>query len=640
MPEYKDEDSGKSAKTDEEILKQARERLKRCIDEESQNRTKQKDDLLFCTLEQWPSDIRSARENDPNGARPCLTIDQINQYIVQVENDERQNRPAVKVRPVDDKSDIETAEIMQGVIRQIEDQSVAQIPYITAGGSAVRVGEGYFRIVTEYENEMSFNQALRIRRVPDMFCCYLGPHMLPDGSDAEFGFIFEDLPLEVFRRQWPKAKYESAEFDDLDVYKTDWTTEKKIRIAEYFYFDHEQQEIVFLKDGTTALRKVYDSFKGEKPQIVENRLTQIRKTRWCKLTGIEILEKRDWLGKYIPIIKVTGKESWVDGKRITWGLVRPAKDSLRMYNYWASTITEKIALAPKTPFVGAKGQFEGLEERWEKANTRNYSYLEYNPISIDGLSVPPPQRQLPAPIEVAMIQQLQVIREDVQSSLGMFKAALGKEQPNQSGRAILALTRESDTGTYHFQDNLALSIQHCGRILVDLVPKYYDTQRIMKILGEDGKVSTVEINPEQEQAVQEVDVMGKVKKIYNLGVGQYDVTVTVGPSYNTKRMEAATLFTDLANTSKDPVSAAVVRYLAIKNSDFSGAEVAAEMLEKIAPAGNRQEGRTTQDSPRSRGSITTTSGRCPGSRKGKPGIESRSTGKSEEDRSFPPGKDG
>ena len=580
------EEELKKPRTDEEILEEARERLKKVIDDNSDNRKKQRDDLRFCTLDQWPPEVRSAREGDlENGPRPCLTIDQINQYLDQVVNDGLQNKPGIKIRPVDDASDIDTAEVLQGVIRQIEDQSVAEIAYGAALRSGVRIGEGYCRVVTEYESEKSFSQVLRIKPIQDTFCCYLGYHVLPDGSDAEYGFVFEDVPVEAFRRLYPEAKYQDTEFDELDAYSDYWLENKKIRVAEYFYFEYENKTLLFLQDGNTILKEEYDKLT-EAPEIVDTRETRIKSVKWCKLTGIEILQKRDWAGKYIPIAKVIGKESWLDGARSVWGLVRPAKDSLRMYNYWASTITEKIALAPKAPFIMAEGQDEGYEEMWANANRKNYSRLIYKPKTIDGLSVAPPQRQQPAEIEMGMVNQLQVIREDVQASLGMYRAALGKEQPNQSGKAILALTRESDTGTYHFQNNLKLTIQYIGRILVDLIPKVMDTKQIVRILGEDGKMKTAQIDPQQEESSRKVqDSEGKIQNIFNLGIGTYDVAVTVGPSYNTKRMEAATIFTDLANSAKDPVSAAVVRYLAIKNSDIPGGEHAADMLEKLLPPG-------------------------------------------------------
>ena len=329
-----EEDAGKSVKSDKDILEQAKERLKRCIDDYSEERAKQKDDLLFSTLEQWPSSIRAEREGDPNGARPCLTIDQINQYIVQVVNDMRQNRPAVKVRPVDENADIDTAEVFQGIIRQIEDQSVAQVAYASSGESAVRTGEGYFRIITEYEDEKSFNQVIRIKRVPDMFCVYLGPHMMPDGSDAEYGFVFEDAPIERFRREHPDAKYQGTDFSELEQHSVFWGDDKKIKVCEYFYFDYKPETVLFV-NGKTMTKAEYQALPEPKPETRGTRNTRIRTTKWCKLTGVEILEKRDWAGKWIPIVKTIGKEAWVNGKRVCWGLVRPSKDSLRMYNYWA-----------------------------------------------------------------------------------------------------------------------------------------------------------------------------------------------------------------------------------------------------------------------------------------------------------------
>ena len=577
---------------DKLILEQARQRMKEATDENSDERKKQLDDLKFCTLDQWPAEIRAQREGDVNGNLPCLTIDQINQYIVQVVNDMKQNKPSIKARPVDDASDPETAEIFQGVIRQIEDQSNANVVYATAGDSAVKIGEGYFRFVTEYEDEKSFNQVIRQKRIPDTFCVLLGPHIMPDGSDAEWGFVFEDLPKDRFKRLYPKARSTPSDFEQLpEQYNTYWGDAEKPRVAEYFYFKYETKTLLFLTDGTTILEDDYKDLPEPKAAIATDdagkpatRETQVKSIKWCKLTGLEVLEKQEWAGKYIPIVKVIGKESWVEGKRSVWGLVRPAKDSLRMYNYVASTIVQKFALSPLSPFVMAEGQMEGHEVEWSQANRSRAAALVYKPISVDGLSVPAPQRQQPAQLEAALYQFLSTTREDVKASLGMYKASVGDTQPNQSGKAILALTRESDTGTFHFSDNLNLSIQHGGRILVDLIPKIYDTKQILRILGDDGKVMAAEIDPNQPEAKKEVrQADGSIRKIYNLGVGTYDVTVTTGPSYNTKRMEAAALFTDLARSAKEPQLAMVANYLAVKNSDFNGSEQAADMLERLLP---------------------------------------------------------
>lgn len=584
-----DEEKDESRSPDEALLEEARERLQNCIETSEDSRRKQLFDLKFASLDQWDSGIRAGREDtsQPGGPRPCLTIDKCQQYISQVVNDMRQNMPAIKARPVDDYGDSDTAEIYQDLTRHIEEQSTASVAYVTCGQSQVTVGEGYFRVVTEYVGEASFQQKIVIKPIPDMFTCYLGPHVMPDGSDAEYGFIIDEVPKDRFKREYPGKKHETSDFASLSENQRYWESEDSVWVVEYFYFDFEPIELLLLEDGQTVTREDYDSIPEEmRVGIVKTRKSAKKATKWCKLTGVEVLEKRGWPGKYIPIAKAIGKEAWVDGQHLVWGIVRPAIDSLRAYNYTFSAITEKLALAPKAPFIGAVGQFATMGDRWDKANSISYSRLEYDPVSIDNQMVPPPQRQQPTAMETALINQLQLIEHDIQTSLGMFKASLGQEQPQQSGKAILALTRESDTGTFNFPDGLALAIRHGGRIIVDLIPKIYDTKQIVRLLGEDGEHRSAMVDPNQEMASRQVvDQSGKVKKIYNLGVGTYDVTVTTGPSYNTRRMEAAAVFSDLANTAKDPASAAVMRYLAVKNSDFNGADKAVEMLKKLLPPG-------------------------------------------------------
>ena len=579
-------ESNKSA--DEKVMEEARKYLRQCIDDESGERAKMLDDLKFATLDQWPVDIRLERENDvENGPRPCLTIDKLNQYIVQVVNDMRQGKPGINVRPQDDNADIETAKILKGLVRNIEDQSNADIAYATAGESAAKIGLGYFRITTEYVSPDSFDQDIFIQPLPNTFAVYLGPHIMPDGSDAKHGFIVESMPLEKFKETYPKAKYKQEEFEDLGANFAYWHTGETVTVFEYYCLERTQETLYFLADGTTMSKKDYDKWPqeaGVAPSIQKERNNYREQLKWSKMTGVEVLEKRDLPGKYIPIVEVIGRESFVEGKRHLWGLVRPAKDSLRMYNYFASTITEKMGLAPKAPFIGAVGQFETAAHKWRKANRINYAVLEYDAMEVNGNAVPPPQRQGATPLEAALLNQMQVIEHDVQTSLGMFKAAVGETESQQSGRAILALQRESDTGTYHFGANLGVSIRHAGRIIVDMIPHYYDTRRIVRILGEDGEVQAVQLDPTQEMAKREVaGPNGAMQAIYNPGVGKYDVTTTVGPSYNTKRMEAAATFVEMAKGSADPASAAVLRYLVMRNSDSAGADEAAKLLKSLLP---------------------------------------------------------
>ena len=539
-----------------------------------------KDDLRFCALDQWDPKIKKAREGDPDGARPCLTIDKINQYVVQVTNDIRQNRPGIKVRPVDDGADPETAKVFQGIVRHIEDQSNAQIAYHTAVESAVKIGLGYFRVTTDYVSPDSFDQEIFVRRIPDTFTVYLGPHIQPDGSDASYGFIFEQIPIDDFKRQYPKATTKDEDFSGLESTPT-WKTKESITVCEHFYKHYETKELVFLTDGQTMYRDEYSRIEGQKPAIKDMRETTVETVKWCKLTGAEVLEKRDWAGKYIPIVEVIGKESHVDGKRQLWGLVRPAKDSLRAYNYFASSVIEKIGLAPKAPFIAAEGQTEGREQEWSTANTANRSVLHYKPIDVNGNALPAPRRVEPAPMEAAMMGMMGTFERDVKGALGMYKAAVGDTDSQQSGRAILALQRESDTGTYHFSANLSDSIRHLGVVIVDLAPKIYDTKRVLRILGDDGEASTVTIDPDQDGSMREIQTGEGVKRIYNIGVGKFDVSITVGPSYNTKRMEAAEVMLEMVKSQ--PQMLRLIGHIMFRNMDFPGADEIAKIMKRMQP---------------------------------------------------------
>ena len=590
MADYADsaDDAEYAGDDDKKILEACRKGIKACVDEESTERAKMLDDLRFCTLDQWPQEIRAARENDlENGARPCLTIDKLSQYFTQIINDVRQGRPGINVRPQDDSADVETAKILKGIIRNIEDQSSADIPYTAALDNAVKIGLGYFRITTEYVSDDSFDQEIFIRSIPNTFSVYLGKHIMPDGSDAESGYVVEQIPIARFKTEYPDAKAARDDFDELQDQVTYWHTGEMVTVVEEYCFEKTLEMLYFLADGTTITKSDYEKWPasaGPKPEISDKRMAMRKQLKWRKMTGVEVLDKRDLPGKYIPIVEVIGREALVDGKRVLWGLARPAKDSLRMYNYWASTITEKMALSPKAPFIGAVGQFKTAGDRWKKANTVNFATLEYDLLEVNGNAVPPPQRQQPMAMEAAAFHFMQVIEHDVQTSLGMFKAAVGETESQQSGRAILALQKESDTGTYHFGANLGVAIRHAGRIIVDLIPHYYDTKRVVRIIGEDGEVQSAQLDPTQAMSHKKIpQADGSIKSIYNPGVGQYDVAITVGPSYNTKRMEAAATFVEMSKGSADPASAAVLRYLVMRNSDSAGSDEATKLLKTLLP---------------------------------------------------------
>lgn len=579
---------GEAAKKtgDQKIIDEALKRFKDCEEAESKMRDQALSDLKFSLGDQWPDDVRRARENDPKGARPCLTVDKLGQYVRQVVNDSRQNKPSVKVRPVDSGSDPEVADIYQGLIRHIEDNSRADIAYDTAIEFAVRSGFGFLRVVTDYEDEQSFNQDAYIKPVRNPFSTYIDKDSQAlDGSDARYGFAFDDMPLDSFEAEYPKA--DASSFDtSTSTTGGGWLSEDKVRVAEYFRVEYDEKNHVQLATGETLSEDDYWAKFQEvtpRPEIKNSRMMKMRKVMWYKMTAREILDRREFPSRYIPIIPVYGHIIDVAGERRVTGLIHPAIDGQRMYNYSASAYVERVALMPKSPFIAAEGQLEGHEAEWASANTSNIPVLQYKVVDLEGNPLPPPQRQPAADVPSGWLQAMQSTEHDIQSALGMYNASLGAPSNEKSGRAIMARQRESDNSTFHFIDNLSRAIRHLGTILVDVIPRIYDTQRVVRVLGEDGSVESAELNPDLEAPmVERRDNAGNViAKIYNPTIGKYDVTISTGPAYTTKRQEAADFMSQVSQSN--PQLMPLIGDLMFKAMDMPFAEEISERLKLMLP---------------------------------------------------------
>jgi hypothetical protein len=577
-------------------LSQMRSRFKMAVAAYSDTREDQLDDLRFMAGSsdnhyQWPADVLSVRgsvQGQTINARPCLTINKLPQHVRQVTNEQRQNRPSPNVIPVDDDADIEVAEIFDGMIRHIEYMSDADVAYDTACDNQVTYGEGYIRILTEYCDETSFDQDIKIGRIRNSFSVYMDPTIQdPCGADAEWCFITEDILKADYERLYPNAMPVSSIMVQGvgDQALSQWLSETTVRIAEYFYCDYKSETLNLYPDGTTTYQGTPQDKMlrqmGLKP--TRQRKLQAKRIKWCKTNGYEIIEEREWAGAYIPVIRVIGNEWSIEGQLEISGLVRNAKDAQRMYNYWVSQEAEMLALAPKAPFIGYGGQFEGYEEKWKTANTQNYPYLEVNPDVTDGAGniLPLPQRAQPPMAQTGLIQAKMGASEDIKAATGQYNASLGMTSNERSGRAILARQREGDVGTYHYVDNLARAIRHVGRQLVDLIPKIYDTQRIARVIGVDGESKMVRLDPNQPEPVRKmVNEQGVVvAKIYNPGVGKYDVKVTTGPSYLTKRQESMDAMSQILQGNPNLWAAA--GDLFVKNMDWPGAQEMAQRLKKM-----------------------------------------------------------
>ena len=561
--------------SDDELIREAREAFDLAADAEAENRRQALDDLRFARLgQQWPEKVRRERELE---GRPVLTINRLPAFIRQVVNDARQNKPAIAVHPVDNGADPETAEIFNGLIRHIEQSSDAEVAYDTALDFAVTSGVGYFRINTRYSTDDGFDQDIVVERVANPFAVYGDPDSTAaDSADWNTAFVVDALPKAAFEARWKGA--EAVDWEAADAYgqlTAPWLDGERVMVAEYWRRERTTRTILALSDGQVVDEAAYKAQKamfdalGVKP-VGRPRRVASHKVVQRIMTGAEVLETVDWAGRYIPIVPVYGEELMVDGRRRLRSLVRDAKDPQRMFNYWRTTSTELVALAPKAPFIGRKGAFETDSAKWATANVQSHAYIEY-----DGPE--PPMRQPFAGVPAGALQEAMNASDDMKSIMGLYDASLGARSNETSGRAIMARQREGDTSTFHYIDNLSRAIRHAGRIMLDLIPKVYATPRVVRVLGPDGAAQAVGVGPKGQGA----EPLKKIGRIYDLTAGKYDLTVRSGPSFTSRREEAATQMIELIRAY--PAAAPVIGDLLARNLDWPGADEIAERLSALLP---------------------------------------------------------
>jgi len=569
----------------DDVLKDAKEAFADIEEAERENRSTGLDDIRFARMgEQWPKDIENQRGSE---GRPCLTINKMPSFIRQVVNDARQNKPSIKVHPVDGGADKDTANIYNGLIRNIEYTSSADIAYDTATECAVAAGFGFFRIGLDYAHSDSFNLDITIDRVSNPFSIYGDPaSTAADSSDWNTAFVTQMVPKAEFLKRYPDATETDFDAEGWKALTDPWADKDSVMVAEWWRREEYDKDIYLLSDGTLQsaeqMKVLQPILAASGITVKETRKTKCHRVWQHTLSGCEELAKVDWVGRYIPIVPVYGDEIDVEGKRYFRSLIHNAKDAQRMYNYWRSTETELVALAPKTPFIGPKGAFKTDAAKWATANTQSHAYIEH-----DGSVAP--QRQPFVGVPAGAAHEALLANDDMKAIMGIFDASLGQRSNETSGRAIMARQREGDVATFHFQDNMARAIRHAGRILIDLIPHVYDKPRMLRVIGEDGTQESVQIgpNPQQQQQPesQEQDAQqdqDPTTRVYDLTVGKYDLTVTTGPSFTTRRQEAAFEMTEMIRAYPD--AAPVIGDLLAKNLDWPGADEIADRLKKINPA--------------------------------------------------------
>lgn len=573
---------------DENIIKEARKRWEYCGEVESANNALWVEDLKFANGNsdngyQW--DEQDFRQRTTIGGKPSVTINKIKQHNLQITNEARKGRQSPKVVPVDSGSDVETAEIINGIIKHIEDQSCAESAYSTAIEFQVDAGLGYWRIITDYADETSFDQEIYIDRVKNPLSIRIDPDIKKsDGSDMRYAFISDELDIEYSDEKYGADCGEWS--DDLGMVAD--KDKKTKRFCEYYRITESADTLISHEDGTTVL---LSASKNKNIDGLQTRKVISKKIEWFLLTDKKIVERKVWIGKYIPIVRVVGLETIIDGRIVRTGHTRAMKDAQRIYNLWSSSAVEFVKLQGKQPYLAAIDAIEGLEEYWDNINKSDTPYLPFNHLDENGNQIPVPRRQEPPVMAQAYIEGMQISSNDMQSVSGQYDGAFGKNVNQQSGVALRTVERQGENSTFHFVNNADMAKRFTAVILLDLIPKIYDTERVIQIIGEDGRQKSINIDPNQDKTVIErKDIMGAIQKIYNPNVGRYDVVSTTGASYETKRIEAADAM--IAMSQANPAIWQTHGDLIVKAQDWPMADEFAKRFEKIMPPGlmDKEEG--------------------------------------------------
>ena len=571
------------AVTNEEVWKECSERLRRAVEAESENRSQGVRALEFRDGHQWPDDLYNQRKIDK---RPSLTINHTNTFCRRVVNNMRQQRPRIKVHPVGDGAQIEEAKVIEGIIRHIENQSNASVAYDTGGESAVNIGWGYARILTEYIDEKSREQEVKICAVRNTFTGYIDPAaVLPDGSDMEWFIFTQKMKRAEYNQLYPDAGTENFAHIGLGDDMSDWETNDEIRLAEYFRIAKTPSVLHYMSNGMNLwadeISKLSAHLSSAKVTEIGKRKSYKREIQWFRINGARVLEKRTLPGRYIPVVRFEGNVLDLNGRIRRKGMVADLMDPARMFNYWRTKQTEVLALTPIAPFLGPAGSFDGHPE-WSQANSKPFSYLEYETVTIeqpDGSKtpVPPPQRSQPVQVPAGFTDAAQGAQQDLMAVAGMPHEP-GQDTPGAvvSGVALRKRQALSDIGHFQYYDNQTQAIAQIGRICLDYIPVYYSTERMQRIIGDDGVPSMVKIN---EKSAED-----KIKN--DMTVGRYDVVMDTGPGYETKRQEAAETMVDLLKIK--PLAEIVAKVgadLAIRAIDAPYMDELADRIQGQTPDG-------------------------------------------------------
>ena len=562
---------------DEPILEEMRTRFEYARNENQENRENYtKNVRISSSADQWDDEVKKRRGSN----RPALTFNLLNLIVKQIIGDYRQNKLAIKVIPSGNGATEETADILAGIIRNIEIESHADHAYTNALECAARGGFGYFRILTEYEGDDTFNQKLVIKPIHNPLTVYCDPHAkLITRKDAEWYLVTEMLSKPEFKRQFPKAEENGWDIVDVDSDDSgDWGDDKHIRVCEYFTKKLVEARLVAFDNGATvqidddneiiALEQI--GWKAVKERVA-NRIN----IQWRKATASAIIEERTFKTKYIPIIPVLGEEVNIEGKTHLRGSIYYAIDGQMSYNYERSAAIERSALSAKAPWKATLKEIEMYRDQWDNANTQPAPYLLFTPDPTHNNGAGPERIEPPSP-SAADAQNSQAAALDIQRTTGVFDSQLGQKSNVVSGVGLQEQQSQGSTSNYIYVDNLRAAIEYAGDVLIDWIPSVIDKEQVVRVVGLEGDASTETVNQQQTNPI-----LGITEVLNDITVGKYDVVVEAGPAFASRRREAVDGMMKFMQAM--PQLGTLIADLAVKNMDWPGADEIAQRLKNALP---------------------------------------------------------
>ena len=574
-----DDKKGKN-NDDNELLHEARKRFTFLRSKDQHNIDQARVNLRFVydiDGAQWDEEDRKQRKLD---GRACLTSNQIEKHVNSIVNAERDQRIAGHVRPVDSAGDVDTANVIAGLIRQIEHASNAELVYTNGGEQAVAGGTGFWRIKSEIRDD-SFDQELFLVKINNQFSVALDP-------EGMYGFIDERMSKDEFKHRYPDADEENVDTEAQD-HREWYPDEDSLYVREYFYKERVRTTIVQARktDPSGQLSGEAKIFDLRKEEITEEELVAqgyvIEKTKepkrfvvkQVKITGSQIVKRGEWPGRDIPIVEVEGNWIWVEDKLYKKNLTQGAHDDQRMYNFTLTSLVERYSLASKAPYLVTKKMVAGLGHIWKFAHKKLFPYLAFNH---DAKMPGGPKREAAPQISTGETAMLGIHKQNILDTIGRNQSNLGQNSNERSKVAIDARSIKGDVSTFHFPDNFRRAIAKSTRILIDVIPHFYDTERIERILGEDGTTEELVVINEETGLFDRDD---NPIILNDLSVGKYDVVESV-KLMSTRRQEQ--LAGQQGMAAGNPMLGVLLAGDIAKLQDWDGAQALADKIDKFTPA--------------------------------------------------------